>query len=322
MTRQAVILDTDIGTNVDDAFAVALALSAPELDLIAITLSGGDMQVRSVCLIAVLDRLKARFERIPRLGKGAAQPLTRGKEFRWLGTEGRGVEVWSPELLARVQDDGVSLIADEAMRSPGDAVLIAIGPLTNVATALRRHPELGSAVRRIFCMGGACLSLDGRDFGYENNFGVDPVAARSVLNSGIPMTVLGTNVTRRISLSGRDLRRLGESKGQLERLLTQMARNWLEGMGRKTVLLHDPVAVAAAIDDSFLEFARAVPVFEEKGGALTGRMAWTRDDSSCIRVATAIDTAGFWRLFNNRLRLDLAARAGSMQAQQELPIVQ
>jgi purine nucleosidase len=314
MTRKSVILDTDIGTNVDDAFAVVLALSAPELECKAITLVAGDLDVRSMCLVALLERLRRIDSRL-RLARGRAEPSTPGKSFRWLGLEGRGIDLWSPELLRRIEDDGVGLMIEEAER-PGGVSLIAIGALTNVADALRRDPGFVSHVNAIFCMGGSCTGLDGKAFAYENNFGVDPDAAEAVLASGVPVTVVGTNVTRKITLSRERRYALAESGCDLERLLWRMTANWLEGMDRDTVFLHDPVAVASAIDDSFLELQRARPVFEARAAARSGRVAWQRDESSPVRVATGINAARFWEIFQARTRseLDLARTARSLSA--------
>lgn len=304
MTRKRIILDTDIGTNVDDAFAVLLALTSPELDCRAITLVAGDLDVRSMCLVALLERLSSTDPQL-RLAKGEMEPLTKGKSFRWLGVEGRGIEVWSPESFDKVEDDAVGLIAEEAMQSPGGVSLIAIGPLTNIACALRREPALSGCVSEIFCMGSSWGGLDGAAFAYENNFGVDPDAAEEVLGSGIPVTLVGTNVTREVALSRDRRQALAESGCDLERLLWRMTSNWLAGMERDTVFLHDPVAAAAAADDSFLEFARARPVFEERAGPKTGRVAWALDDSSPVRVATEIDVTAFWEIFDARTRMEL-----------------
>lgn len=303
MTRKSVIVDTDIGTNVDDAFALLLALNSPELECTAVTLVAGDLQVRSMCAVALLERLRSTDPTL-RLARGHMEPLTRGKSFRWLGLEGRGIEVWSPESFYRIEDDAVDLVIQEAAK-PGGISLIAIGALTNIASAFRLAPGLASRVNEIFCMGGSCAALDGKTFAYENNFGVDPDAADEVLASGVASTVIGTNVTRKIALSREHRHALAESGCDLERLLWRMTCNWLEGMDRDAVFLHDPVAAAAAIDDSFLEFARARPVFEVTAVGKTGRVAWEQDESSPVRVATGIDVPGFWEIFSSRTRLEL-----------------
>src|SRR5438093_1069757 len=147
--RYPVILDTDIGTDVDDVVALGLLLRAPTVELRAITTVYVDAALRARIVRRVLD--VAGRTGIP-IGRGLDQPLLGRDPFFWEGWEGEGF------LDDRDEDAGplvhaVDLLIETVLAYPGEITIVAIGPLTNLAVAHMREPRLATAVRRIAIMG-------------------------------------------------------------------------------------------------------------------------------------------------------------------------
>src|SRR5262249_50405027 len=185
-----ILVDTDVGTNVDDAIALALVCASPELELRAVTTISGDTNLRA--------RIASRIVSLGGLGSvpvaaGMREPSSGGDTFRWLGHEGVGI-VDGTEVVSSA--GAVDLIVETLRREPLDVV--AIGPLTNLAAAVARAPDVVSSIRRLTIMGGRL----GRDPGapvVEYNLASDPAATVAVLGAGIPTTLVPLDVTWRMA---------------------------------------------------------------------------------------------------------------------------
>ena len=178
--RQMIVLDTDIGTDVDDVVALALLLRLPEVDLQAITTVYVDTALRARIVQAVLA--VAGRPDIP-VGQGVARPLLNRDALAWAGFEGAGLlPVDVDEAQAQPLPHAVDLLVETVLARPGEVTILAIGPLTNVALALLREPRLATAVRHIVIMGGMIQRrLDQLTAPYrEHNIRCDPEAAQIV----------------------------------------------------------------------------------------------------------------------------------------------
>jgi purine nucleosidase len=150
--RQMTVLDTDIGTDVDDVVALALLLRLPDVDLRAITTVYVDAALRARMVRAVLA--VAGRPDIP-VGQGVDRPLLNRDALAWAGFEGEGLlPADADEAQAQPLPHAVDLLVKTVLARPGEVTILAIGPLTNVALALLREPRLAMAVRRIVIMGG------------------------------------------------------------------------------------------------------------------------------------------------------------------------
>ena len=240
------ILDTDIGTDVDDAWALALCLASDEIDLLGVTLVHADLDVRARIALKMLKL--ARRADIP-VYKGLSTPLTRGAAVHWGGHEGAGTDFSDIEGLSAL-DGAVEFIVDTVERHAGQVVVCPIGPLTNIAEAIRSSPDTMRKVTRLVIMG---TTFDGEGPGCaapEHNGCVDPAATKIVLESGIPATIVGLNVTTRVSVNREDSRRLQGSP--LGDYLTAMTDQHYDLIGRDFTWMHDPLAVAALVDPSLV----------------------------------------------------------------------
>jgi inosine-uridine nucleoside N-ribohydrolase len=243
-----VILDVDPG--IDDAIAILLALRSPELKVEAVTTVAGNVTVDRGSDNALRVLSLARRSDIP-VAKGAERPLrkTLMTATYWHGPNGLGgVEL--PRADATLdRRHAVDLIIKMAHEHPQDLSIIATGPLTNLALALRKAPSIRQELSEIIVMGGSTVGGN-ETAAAEFNFYVDPDAAQIVFTSGVPVTMVGLNATRQTLLTRQHVRTLASSTSCLGRFVAKLGNFSLKVGDDMTVgiPLHDPLALALAID--------------------------------------------------------------------------
>src|SRR5450631_761399 len=250
-----VIIDTDPG--VDDALALLLAMRSPELKIEAITPVAGNVPLDLTLPNALrMVEIAGRTD-IP-VAAGARTPLVRRLVTATYahGENGLGGAVFPEPTTKPVATPAAELIREIVRKYPGEVTLITIGPLTNVATALNSASELASLVRGLVMMGG---SLSGGNItpAAEFNVYVDPEAARIVFQSGIPVTMVGLDVTRRTSLTDEHVRQLEAGQNPVSQAAAKIARNAIDHNRAQGFLvgpnMHDSLAIAAFIDPSVVK---------------------------------------------------------------------
>jgi inosine-uridine nucleoside N-ribohydrolase len=278
-TATMVIIDTDPG--VDDAFALMLAMRSPELKVEAITVVSGNLPLditlpNALRMVEICDRTD-----IP-VAAGAAAPLIRRRvtAAEAHGENGLGGFKLPPPKIAAVKEHAAELICRIVLEHPGEVTLIGLGPLTNLALALRSEPGLAKAIKSIVLMGG---SLSGGNVtpAAEFNFYVDPEAASIVFNSGVPITMVGLDVTRRVELTEPYVRQLEAGTNKPSRAAAGIARAIMatyRGHGEKGgPNLHDPLAVSALIRPEILTFESYRVQIETNGLITAGEsVGWKR----------------------------------------------
>jgi inosine-uridine nucleoside N-ribohydrolase len=251
-----VVLDTDPG--VDDALAILLALRSPELKIEAITAVAGNVPL-DLTLPNTLRMVEiAGCTDIP-VAAGAKGPLVRRLVTAAYahGENGLGGAVFPEPKTKAVAEPASELIRNIVRKYPGEVTLLTIGPLTNVATALNSDSEIASKVQRLVMMGG---SLSGGNItpAAEFNVYVDPEAARIVFQSGIPITMVGLDVTRKTTLTEEHLRILEGGQNAVSQAAATIARNAIQHNRDQGFLvgpnMHDSLAVAALLDPSILKW--------------------------------------------------------------------
>ncbi|MEM2372451.1 MAG: nucleoside hydrolase, partial [Thermofilaceae archaeon] len=226
-----VALDTDIGDDIDDAFAIALACLSPELDLVAVTTVYGDVKKRAILAARLLRSLGK--ENIP-VACGASQPLLNPKPdkpplyYFPSETDNRYTNIVSKHAVDLLEE----LVEDEKI----DAI-ISVGPLTNVALFYLKRPDLVNRVR-LFSMCGAFFINTS-----EYNIKCDPEAASIVLNAGFKKTLVGLDVTLKCSINQEMLNALRFSQKDYGKTLWSYTETWMKQSGHLPIL-HDPLAVA------------------------------------------------------------------------------
>lgn len=271
------ILDTDPGNglpgaNVDDAFAIALALMHPEVELLGVTTVAGNVDVDQATDCALQMMEVATRPDIP-VCRGAEKPLLSDPSlFRaTIGTrmaDSRVAELWygyPRPSSSRMADPRPAdqFLVDTIMSNPGEVTLITCAPLTNVASALQIEPDLALSVESIIMMAGAVRVPGTTTAATELNASYDPEATHIVLNSGAPITLVPLDVTTQSFLTPEALDQLYETN-PLSDYLSEVAEPWVQYVMERRHLpgcwLHDPLAVAVAIDPTLV---RTRPMYVE-----------------------------------------------------------
>ena len=303
MTVQKIIIDCDPG--IDDALALAFAAGHPELDLRGITTVAGNVGLDKTTANALRVRDFVGMPDVPVLA-GCPRPLLRpplhARDVH--GDSGLGAASIPAASSGPADGHAVDFLASATAAEPGQITLIAIGPLTNVALALRRYPGLVSQVRNFVIMGGSA----GRGNvtpAAEFNIAADPEAAAIVFGAGWTVTMVGLDVTlqARATAAVRDrMRGLGRLADEL--VLPSLAgyRNVSRGPGSESgggPAVHDVCAVASVAAPELLTCLPA-RVEVETAGRWTSGMTVTdfnaADDACNARVAVSIDAGAFWDL--------------------------
>jgi inosine-uridine nucleoside N-ribohydrolase len=252
----SVIIDTDPG--VDDALALLLAMRSPELKIEGITPVAGNVPLELGLPNALrMVEIAGRTD-IP-VAPGAKAPLLRRLVTATYahGENGLGGAVFPEPKTKPIAEPAAELIRRIVRRYPGEVTLIPIGPLTNIATALSLDTELAGMVRGIVLMGG---SLSGGNItpAAEFNIYVDPEAARIVFQSGVPITMVGLDATRKTSLTEEHVRALEAAQNPVSQAAAKIGRNAINRNREQGFLvgpnMHDSLAVAAFLDPSILTF--------------------------------------------------------------------
>jgi purine nucleosidase len=312
LEKKKIILDTDVGTDFDDAFALTLAANSPELDLLGVTTVTPKGYLRARIGLKLLKMLYK--ERIPMV-IGAEEPLLRELRPWWTtfhhwGHEGEGFLTPEDEKIQPTPGYGPDFIVEKVMQYPGEITLIPIGPLTNIALAIIREPQIIGKVKEIIAMGGVMNPQNlGLKPNLEHNFTSDPDAAKVVLNSGIPFKMVPLDVTIHFVMTRERFQQLKSIKTTVTEVLVIMTERWLKVVKRDWSELHDPLAVAYAVDPSFLQMKKYHIAFEMKNNILytipyerselTPEFAPTVEPH--IEVAVDVDSDRCWKFFIERI---------------------
>jgi inosine-uridine nucleoside N-ribohydrolase len=267
------IIDSDPG--LDDALAIGLAAASPGLRLLAVTTVGGNADVTR-CTENALRLLHVYGRDDVPVAEGAAGALlgsvVRATEVH--GESGIGTTVLPPSPGAARPEGAVALMARLLAESPDPVAIAPIGPLTNIALLLRLHPHLAPRIAHLCLMGGS-IGEGNTTASSEFNIIADPEAADVVFRSGVPITMIGLDVTHQALLdraAARELRDLGTASGRVAADLTDYAldRN-LEWSGSTTTAIHDAVAVAHLLVPDLVAVARYHVTVDTTHGPARGR---------------------------------------------------
>lgn len=326
MNPTRVIIDTDPGlgqpgSDIDDGLAIALALRSPELDVVGLTVVNGNVDAATG--VDVARRLVERLGRpdIPVLA-GAARPLQRTMDdvralFEAAMAEpARAADAGS--LLGPSSEEAApDFLVRQAAEKPGEITVIAIGPMTNLALALRNSPSFATDVRELVLMAGSAT-------GYAQNVTVvgdfntyvDPEALDIVLNSGANIRMVGLDQTSRVTLDRNDAEVLRATDDAFSRWAADCADAWIDYLGRafpnrpehqSACFLHDPLVVAAVTHPALLRWEPAAVQVEvhstlARGLVVADRgLALRRPDPANALVAVSTDAEAFHELFLQRI---------------------
>ncbi len=284
----SIILDTDIGTDVDDAFALALILASPELDLRGVTTVGSEPRTRALIVCRFLTAVG--HGAIPVAAGAMPQPAEDiEKQGRYVKAAGDSL----PRMAQPVKDTAVEFLYQQLKSLRGEITLVPIGPLTNIARLLRKHPDCKPWIRRIVLMGGSVrIGYNGKTPPeIEWNIRCDIPAAQAVFASGIPLVVAPLDATTMLKLEEPLRRQLFQARTPITEQVRALYQLW----GEKTPTLYDPVAVALCFEDSFCTMEKLRVEVDAKG------QTRTVEGKANARVAMTIRRDDFLRWYVKRL---------------------
>jgi len=312
------ILDCDPGH--DDALAIMLAAADPRIDLLAITTVAGNttldkatLNARRVCTIAGVSGVP--------VAAGCDRPLTTPLRIAEdiHGASGLDGPAFGEPAVPLEGEHAVALTRRLLLDHPEPVTLVPTGPLTNIATLLRDHPEVAPKIREIVLMGGSTGRGNTTPYG-EFNIVVDPEAADLVLRSGLPVTMIGLNVTHQALVTPEVVARfraLGTPLAEAcVQLMTFFATTYERVFGLPEPPLHDPIAVARVIDRTLVTTVPAPVAVELAGthtrGATVVDLHRRTGAAANAEVGLALDVPRFWDLVVGAVtRLSAPPGAGS-----------
>lgn len=262
------ILDTDIGTDVDDCLALAVILGSPELQLEGVTCVYGDVDLRAKMALKLL-KLAGRTD-VPVM-TGASDTLLGLRDIFWPGHEGKGLLEDEDDVLQPSTEHAIDFIIRMVMDNPGEIHLLAIGPLTNVAIAVRREPALAKNLAHLTIMGGAIRGPESLHLNVaEHNFLCDPEAAHVVMSAGAPVTLVPLDVTTRVEIRRGDLRRIHAGGSAFHDAVAEQVARYPRFAEMGATFLHDPLAAAITIQPDLVHLTEAHVAIETAGQLTTG----------------------------------------------------
>lgn len=313
MAKRKMILDLDTG--VDDALAIAYALADPEVDLIGIVSSYGN-NLLDVCAENSLKLLELLGHTDIPVFKGLPHSCTTdhfdvmqvSKDIH--GDNGIGdVELPAPSRALEEQS-GVDFYIEAAHKYGKDLIIIPTGPMTNLAAALKKDPEIADLIGNVTFMGGA-LTVEGNVTPVaEANINQDPKAADEVMKSNLPLTMVGLDVTLRTLLTKNETkqwRELGTASGKAFADITDFYIDAYYNLDidKRGCALHDPLAVGVGIDPSFVSTISLFMKVVYQEGPYYGRTisdnAKLNDPNPNVKVAVNVDKERYLKAFMDRL---------------------
>lgn len=279
-SARPLLLDTDIGTDIDDVYALICAAISPEFDLKAVTTVNNDVVLRARIARRVLN-LMGR-EDVPVI-IGAGPSLTPDEHRGWGGYEGEGIDLSSipvPETgnsanggsaMEGTTEGGsakgkiengdaprrIAEFAQQCYEAGAPLTVCPIGAMTNLAIALREYPEQTRKIGQIIAMAADFGGYGVANARTEHNIACDPVAAQVLLQSGLPITLVGLNVTKQTAMTLEELETLEAIGGPLAHAVAGMHRVWFDHIHNTRSPMHDALTLAQQIDSAILTFAPA-----------------------------------------------------------------
>ncbi len=301
--KTKIILDTDIGDDIDDAFALGLILASAEIELVGITTVFRNVYARSRqarTILAIADRTEIPVA--AGCGDVISPRIEIGNSPRQYYLDGvvakqDASSFAESELPAALTMHGVDFLVDTLMQSDGDITVVTIGPMTNLAMALVKEPKIASKIKRILCMAG----VFDRQIA-EWNIKCDPVAAQIVLSSIVPVDMVGLDVTLQVAMSAADISKLKSTNRPMALKMAEALGYWEKEQQQNGIpILHDPLAIGVLIDESLLTWKTGRINVELDGGQAYGFTRFTELPGGHHRYACTVDAKKFMNMWISRI---------------------
>lgn len=303
------IIDTDTAS--DDAVAIMMALAHPNVQVDALTIVAGNVNLTQASQNArfVLELCNASVPVYEGCPTPWLQPAAPADWFH--GEDGMGNQHYPPPQLPAESMHGVNALTERFKAEPGEIELVTLGPLTNLATALSMEPELASWIKHTWIMGGAANTVGNVTPAAEYNIWCDPEAAQRVVQSGLPMTLLGWELScDESTLSRTEMDAIRELNNERATVAIDCNAHALQAVeelqGQNGLALADPVAMAVVLDESIATSLEhfyvdvAVGNTNTRGMTIVDKLHVTGHPTNA-RVCHAIDAARWKSLLTTAL---------------------
>lgn len=305
-----IILDVDTG--IDDSLAIAYAVHSPELEVLGVTTCFGNVTMEEATrnTLVVLDHLDSNVPVIPGADKPLFRAPTKGNTTYIHGDDGIGNTFAAEPQRQALNKHAADFIVEQVRSLPYQVTIITVGTLTNLALAIMKAPEMVSLVDKVIIMGGAVTVQGNITPSAEANIYADPDSAEYVFRSGIPITLVGLDVTMKTLLPLQELQSWRDKNTRISHLLADMTEfyigayeNFYPGIGG--CALHDPLAVGVAIDPKFVTTVPMHVQVDVEGLDSLGRTIGDRrikpDAEPNLEVCIEVDAERFLKHFLSRV---------------------
>jgi len=308
MTPKRIILDTDPG--IDDSLAILLALASPEISLEGLSIVHGNCSLEQAVINGLSVLELANAGRIP-VAAGCELPLVQPSLLapETHGNTGLGYAKLPGPRTSPIGQHGCDFLIEKVLSNPGEITLVAIGPLTNVALAIRKEPRMAGALKELIIMGGAIRHEGNTTALAEFNTYVDPHAAHIVFHAGIPTTLVPLDVTYQCVLTKPDVDRLLQTDSPVTRFVADATRFYMEFhdeyQGVQGCVINDPLALALTFAPDLCDYRELPMDVDISGGVSMGKTIgdfynYTRKPAN-MKVALGVRPREFIELFLERM---------------------
>lgn len=308
MSQKKVLIDTDPG--IDDSLAILLALASPEIELIGLSVVHGNCSTEqgTVNALSVLELAGAGHILV---ASGCALPLVKPSLLapETHGSSGIGYARLPEPKIKPLEKHAVDFLIESILQFPGEITLVAIGPLTNIAMAIRLEPKIVPSIKEIICMGGAIRHPGNTTPLAEFNVYVDPHAAHIVYHAGIPLTLVPLDVTYQCILTPDDVQRLLKINSPLTRFIADSTRFYMsfhdEYQHINGCVINDPLALALVFAPDLVKCEALYVDVDISGGVSLGKtfadFYGMTGKPANMKVALEVNARQFMELFLDRM---------------------
>jgi len=305
---QKILFDTDPG--IDDTCAILLALASPELSVEGLSIVHGNCSLEQATTNALSVLELANAGQIP-VAKGCELPLVQPSLLapETHGDSGLGYAKLPAPRAVPTGQHGVDFLIQKILAAPGEITLVAMGPLTNVALAIRQEPRVVQALKEIIIMGGALRSEGNTTALAEFNTYVDPHAAQIVYHAGIPTTLVPLDVTYQCILTRDDVKRLQKIDSPITTFVAESTRFYMEFHDEyqkiEGCVINDPLALALTFAPELCDYQELPVDVDLSGGISMGKTVADFYNYSKkpvnMKVALGVRARSFMDLFVDRI---------------------